>query len=410
MVLILVLFRLSRAVGLCNFRYVPETGRFKRGKGPMQIYYILLHVIYVLLAPCCLIMLLHSQYECEKLNMLAAAYNIVSIAKGVSTLMLICGFWVFNTQWLHTINGFMLFQQIYQRQLMHSRFMSWWKIVMTFSRFVLLFKQLFGQTSVFWCDKFDGWRAQFDPLYVVLSLAIFHMELVLIFASYWMYFLITLSNRVIGCMSLEIQKLRQDFNWLSHRQGNHRNIYEKQLYFNWHKLWSRCMQLDRLTQYLLHFGQWQILLNLFSCYLSEITIIFNIVIYSTESDNFHLARLMAYVLLGILFHSDFMSYFAIFGINRLQWSHLLASMEELWFTLGASDFDPITDNYYIALHRQISLAIIVINRRQHRRQDRVRRLQIAGLFDMNPGTGYRMTINIVMNVVVLWQIAYKYYY
>ncbi|XP_062135596.1 putative gustatory receptor 58c [Drosophila sulfurigaster albostrigata] len=361
------LFRLSQAIGLCNYKYVPERGRFKWDKGPMRIYCIVLHIIYVLLTPCAFSMMLQDYYDCQKLEMLAIAYSIVSTAKVASVVMLISSIWLIGRKWLRMVNGFKMFQHIYRREL-SGRVNLWqhvFKIPLTISRFAILFIQLFGPASIFMCEKFDGMRAQFAPLYVILSLGIALMEVLLTSVDYWLYYLMHLSNRVLGFMSEETQEIRQDLNWLPQRGGSHRNVFQQQLLAAWHKLWSRCLRLDRLINEMLKISQWQILLNFL---------------------------------------------FIIFGVNRSQWTNLLTCMEKLWFTLSDLNFDPTRDTYGIALQRQMSFAIMAINRRQHRRQDRVRLLQIAGLFDMNPRSGYKMSTNIAMNVVILWQIAYKYYY
>lgn len=43
-------------------------------------------------------------------------------------------------------------------------------------------------------------------------------------------------------------------------------------------------------------------------------------------------------------------------------------------------------------------------------QERVRPVHIAGLFDMSRNSAASMTGSIAINVLILWQIAYKYYY
>ncbi|KAH8299969.1 hypothetical protein KR044_008019 [Drosophila immigrans] len=408
------LFRLSRAIGLCNLRFVPEKGRFKRDNGALFIYCMVLHFVYVLVIPCIFLMMLHSAYDCQKLDMLAIAYSISSIAKVVSIFLLLSSVWLLRTQWLHMINGFMRIQHQYQRELMHSeRVKLWqqlWRMLMKLSRFTLLFHQLFGPPSIFMCDKFDGMRAKFVPVYLVLCLAAILMETLMDCLDSWIYYLINFSNRVLGFMSQETQELRHDLSWLPKRRGCHRNVYQQQLFAAWHKLWNRCLRLDKLTHQMLHILQWQILLNLFVGYLTVITIIFNLVIYSTESDDFHLLRVLAYLLLCTLYYSDVVSHFASFGANRLQWIHLLACIEELWFTLCSMDFDPRTDIYCIAMHRQIEFSIILTNRRLQQRPNRVRRLHIAGLFDLNRRSEFCMCTSIAINVLILCQIAYKYYY
>ncbi|XP_060658998.1 putative gustatory receptor 58c [Drosophila nasuta] len=178
------LFRLSQAIGLCNYKYVPERGRFKWDKGPMRIYCIVLHIIYVLLTPCAFSMMLHGYNDCQKLDMLAIAYSIVSTAKVASVVMLISSIWLLGPKRL---------------------------------------RMLFGPPSIFMCEKLDGMRKEFAPLYVILSLGIALMEVLLTSADYWLYYLMHLSNRVLGFMSEETQEMRQDLNWLPQRSGSHRN-------------------------------------------------------------------------------------------------------------------------------------------------------------------------------------------
>ncbi|KAH8405883.1 hypothetical protein KR215_011060 [Drosophila sulfurigaster] len=406
------LFRLSQAIGLCNYKYVPERGRFKWNKGPMRIYCIVLHIIYALLTPCAFTMMLHDYYDCQKLEMLAIAYSIVSTAKVASVVMLIASIWLIGPKWLRMVNGFKMFQHIYRREL--SGPVNLWqhviKISLTLSRLGILLIQLFGPPSIFKCEKLDGMRKEFAPLYVILFLGIALMEVLLIFVDYWLYYLMHLSNRVLGFMSEETQEIRQDLNWLPQRGGSHRNVFQQQLLAAWHKLWSRCLRLDRLINEMLKISQWQILLNLLGCYLFDIAIIFNVIIYSTDSEHFQLIRFITFMLLGILFHSDIFSLFIIFGVNRSQWTNLLTCMEKLWFTLSALNFDPTRDTYGIALQRQVEFSIIFGNRCLQRSPDRVRRLHIAGLFDLNRRSEFCMSTSIAMNVVILWQIAYKYYF
>ncbi|KAH8405884.1 hypothetical protein KR215_011062 [Drosophila sulfurigaster] len=409
MVFLAFLYRVGRIVGLCNFRYEPRSGLFERDRGSILLYWIVLHMVYVLLLPCIFYMLVLNYYECQRLDMLAMAYSIVAIAKAVSIFNLVFSIWLLITKWLRVVNGFMMFQHIYCKRL-SGRVKFWhylWKPLLTVSRFSLLFLQLFGPSSIFMCNRLDGMRTPFAPLYIVLSLAFVFMEVLLTCANYWIYYLINLTNQVLGFMSEEMQGLRQDLSGLLKRRDRHRKIYQQQLFAAWHKLWFRCLRLDRVIHKMVKVCQWHILLDLFACYLSDITIVFNLIVYSTEYDNFYFPVFILLMMLDILFHSDIMSIFVIFGINRGQWAQLLASMEELWFTFGSIDFDPSADIYIIL---QLSFAIMAVNRRQHPRHYRVRRLQIAGLFDMSPRSGYNMSTDIAMNVVILCQIAYKYYY
>ncbi|XP_051861360.1 putative gustatory receptor 58c [Drosophila albomicans] len=273
--------------------------------------------------------MLHGYNDCQKLDMLAIAYTIVSTAKVASVVMLISSIWLLGPKWLRMVNGFMMFQHYIGESF-----------------------RFFGPPSIFMCEKLDGMRKEFAPLYVILSLGIALMEVLLTSVDYWLYYLMHLSNRVIGFMSEETQEMRQDLNWLPQRGGSHRNVFQQQLLAAWHKLWRRCLRLDRLINEMLKISQWQILLNLLGCYLCDIAIIFNVIIYSTDSEHFHLIRFITFMLLGILFHSDISSLFIIFGVNRSQWINLLTCMEKLWFTLSDLNFDPTKDTYGIAMHRQ----------------------------------------------------------
>lgn len=59
---------------------------------------------------------------------------------------------------------------------------------------------------------------------------------------------------------------------------------------------------------------------------------------------------------------------------------------------------------------QLEFALICLSRKLQQRPQRVRPLHIAGFFDMSRNAAASMTGSIGINVLILWQIAYKYYY
>ncbi|KAL7737856.1 hypothetical protein ACLKA6_006234 [Drosophila palustris] len=401
-----------RLIGLCNFRYVPELGRLQRDNGPMFIYWVSLHSIYVLLTPCIIFVMVRSFFHCQQLDMLAVAYTVVSLAKSCLILMLLSRLWLQRRRWQRLGNGFLAFQQLYRRDLMQFGFDYWlrslWKTVLSLSGFLLLINLLYGPGSLLMCGNIHDEVTEMSTLYISLSLVILCMETIIGTANYWLYSLMSLGNWVLDCLSQEAQDLRQDLHWLPQRRGCHRVVYQEQLLAGWQQLWRRCVQLDRLILELLHICQWQILLNVLTNYVTDIAIIFDLVVYSNGP--YDLWRLLLFSLLCVLFHWDIMACFSIFGAHHVQWMHLRQQLQRLWFTLSSMDIDWLEDTHCTAFYRQLEFAIIFLNRKLQRRPDRIRGLHIAGLFDMSKSSGFGLSTSIALSVLVLWQIAYKNYY
>ncbi|XP_034475934.1 putative gustatory receptor 58c [Drosophila innubila] len=408
-----ILITLCRLIGLCNLRYVPERGRFERDNGPMLIYWVSLHLFYVLLMPCIIFVMVRSYFHCRQMDILAEAYSVVCLAKSCLMMLLLSRTWLQRRRWQRLGNGFLAFQQLYRRDLMKFGYSYWlqnlWKTMLSLSNFMLLTHSLFGPGSLLMCGNIHDEVTEMSTSYIFLSLVILSMELIVSFADFWIYYMMDTSNWVLDCLSHEAQDLRQDMRWLpQRRRGCHRVVYQQQLLAGWQRLWRRCMRLDRLILELLHICKWQILLNLFTNYLTDITIIFNLVIYSNGS--YVLWSLIGYMILCTLFHWEIMSYFSIFETNQLKWMHLLHCLQKLWGTVSSMDIDWPEDTRCIVLYRQLEFALIFLNRKLQRRPDRTRRLHIAGLFDMNRRSGYCVSTSIAINVLILWQIAYKNYY
>ncbi|KAH8355123.1 hypothetical protein KR093_006419 [Drosophila rubida] len=404
-----LLIRLSRVVGLCNLRFVAESGRFQRQQGPMLIYCIALHLIYVLFMSCGFLVLVSMFFNCQGINMLAVAYSVVAVSKVLSILLLICGIWLLRDRWLQLVNGFLALQQLYRSDLIPSSLSQWLrharKTLMCFSKILSTIYWIFGPNNYLMCSIDDQSETRIYLIYIGITIVAVPLEMFFSGIDYWIYHLTSVSNWLIDCLTLEAQELKQDVGRMPQRHGCHRNVHQQQLLGSWKQLWRRCLRLHKVYYEMIAIFQWQMLLNILTNYLSDITSIFHILIYWNEPQVLNRWYFTAYWIICILFHLDIMSFFAIFDAHRLKWEHLQQQVHELWLSLDAME-----NVYCVALYRQIEFSIILVNRRLQRCPKRVRRLHIAGLFDINRRSEYCMSTSIAMNVLILWQIAYKYYY
>lgn len=353
-----VLITLCRLIGLCNLRYVPERGRFQRDNGPMLIYWMSLHLLFVLLTPCIIFVMARSYLQCRGMDMLALHSSIVCLSKSCLVLLLLSRTWWQRHRWQRLGNAFLAFQQLYRRDLLKFGFSYWlrniWKTVLSLSNFMLLIYMLVGPGSLLMCDNIhiNNEVIEISTSYIFLSLVVLSMQLIVSCADYWLHYMIGTSNWIIDCLSKETQDLRKDVHWLpQRRRGCHRFVYQEQLLSGWQQLWRRYLRVDRLVLELLHICRWQILLHLLTNYLADIAIIFNMFVYMNEAYVVWIG-LCLIVLCG-LFHWEVMSFFSIFEEHQLQWMHLLQCMQNLWSTVSWMDIDWPEDTHCIALYRQV---------------------------------------------------------
>ncbi|EDW61078.1 putative gustatory receptor 58c [Drosophila virilis] len=401
---------ISRAIGLCNLRYMPELKRFELDHGAMMVYWLFLDVVYLVLTPTTFIVMVHSFFSCQDMDMLAVAFSAVALAKGCSMLVMLASIWLRRRRVQRLGNGLLALVERYPR---YHDYSFWrrhsWKLFLGTARFVVLIHQLFGPGSALMCGEDDEIVTKVPPTYIVLAVATLLMELALSCSDTLIYFLLATSNRLLECMSQELLELAQDVRWLPSSHGCHRSVYQRQLLAAWRRLWRSCLRLDCLLQQLLQIFQLQMLLNLFTNYLIDITIIFNLVVYFADAEYISKWRIIFYFVICISYHFDIMMHFSIFGTNHQQWMRLSARLQRLWFALKPLNID-WQDTHAMAMLRQVEFAVIFLNRKQQRRPERMRRLQVVGLFELNRSSWNSMNSSIATNVLILCQIAYKIYY
>ncbi|XP_017835348.1 putative gustatory receptor 58c [Drosophila busckii] len=235
-------------------------------------------------------------------------------------------------------------------------------------------------------------------------------HLLLLLVSTWLrqyvvFVLVGTSNWILECMCLETQELRQDLRWLPRRYGRHRLVYQQQLLAGWQHLWSKVRRLDFMLQELRQVFQRVILLNLFSSYLSDIAVLFSLVVESLDRQFVNRPWLnLGHFIICIAHLADAMINFFIFHTNHSLWCKLSRQMQGFWFQLNFQGSAVVTS------FRQLEFAVIFLNRKLQKNPRRVRPLHIVGLFDMNKEFCFNMLASIAVNVLILWQIAYKNYY
>ncbi|KAH8394748.1 hypothetical protein KR222_003969 [Zaprionus bogoriensis] len=406
-----VLIIISRLIGLSNLCYVPGRQRIELARGVHFVYCVVLHVVYLLLTPLIFLVMVHNFFECQDLDMLAMAYTVVALARVLSIVTLLFNMWLRRRQ-LQRVGNVLL--RLLLRYYRYWGGYSFWsrnfvKLLSSCSRVVLLLHLLLGPNSAVMCGE-DGVVTPVSPIYLVLTVGALLIELVMCGAIYWIYSLMALFNWLLECMAKETRGLAADVHWLPRGRGCHRAVYQQQLLAAWQHLWRCCSRMDALQQQLMRIYEWQLLFYLFSSYVTDITVVFNLVLYFNDESTVSFWRSLGYLIMCCSYHYDILKDFAVFESNRVQWMELLAHLQELWSVLGTVDIDWSRDSHCIAFYRQLEFALIFLNRKLQHRPERVRRLHVVGLFDMCRHSGRGLTASIMMNVLILWQIAYKYYY
>ncbi|XP_060659013.1 putative gustatory receptor 58c [Drosophila nasuta] len=286
-----LLIPLSRAVGLCNLRFVPESGRFKRDNGPMLIYWIALHFIYLLVIPYVFVVRVSSSFHCQKIDILAVAYTVISVVKVFSLLLLIISIWVCRERWLRMGNRFIALQQLYRSDLrtirIGQRLQHMWKLLMCLSKVILTMYSMYGPNSMLVCNIFEEKESPVSLIYIGSTIVALPLEMIVCCIDYWIYHLTRVSNWLLDCLNLEVQELKKDIGWLPRRRGFQRNVYQQQLFGGWRHLWRHCVRLDKVHREMIMIFQWQMLLNILTNYLTDITSLFNLIIYLNEPQTAH---------------------------------------------------------------------------------------------------------------------------
>ncbi|EDW09894.1 putative gustatory receptor 58c [Drosophila mojavensis] len=413
MELLSVFVSICRAIGLCNLRYVAERKRFELDQGLMLGYWLLLNVVYVVLTPVCFVLMVNSYYSCQGMDMLSMAYSCVSLTKSCSLFVVLGSVWLRRQRIRRVCNGYMRLLERFTQY--HANYSYWrrhlWKLLLSNTRFVVLLNQLFGPGSALMCGVDDDEVVTgLPPIYIGLSVAVLLMDLLASCTDSLAYCVVGTSNRLLECMSQEALELTRDLRWLPPSRGRHRAVYQRQLLAAWHRLWHSCRQLDKLLVELLKIFQALLLLNVFTNYLTEISLFFNLVVLIADAEFISPWRCYFYSVVCLSFHFDILLTFSIFGANQVKWKHLSVRLQQLWLALKAMHVDYRSDTQCVAMLHQLEFAMIYLNRRLQPQPRKVRNLQIMGLFDMNRGFWNSMNASIGMNVLILWQLAYKNYY
>ncbi|XP_017966769.2 putative gustatory receptor 58c, partial [Drosophila navojoa] len=153
-------------------------------------------------------------------------------------------------------------------------------------------------------------------------------------------------------MSQEALELTRDLRWLPPSQGRHRAVYQRQLLVAWHRLWHSCRQLEQLLVELLKIFQALLLLNVFTNYLTEISLFFNLVVLIADAPFISPWRCYFYTVVCLAFHMDILLNFSIFGANQVKWKHLSVRLQQLWLALKALHVDYRNDTHCVAMLHQ----------------------------------------------------------
>lgn len=355
------LLKISRWIGLSNHRYVPDQNRLVRVSGVKLLYCMVLHLLYLLMTPFIFVVMVHSFFNCQEIDMLAVAYTVVCLSRILSMTMLLFNIWFRRKRLQRLGNGMFKLMWRYRHHLGNYSFRrrNIMKLVLSSARVLMMLHILVGTDSAVMCGDTAGEVTEVHPIYYVLAAATLHMELVLVGIDYWIYWLLAFCDWLLECMSREGRALTTDVEWLPRGHGCHRVVYQQQLLAAWQHLCRCFCRLDAFGHDFLEIFQCQILLNLLSSYVTLITVVFNLVLYFIDGVYVNFWRSTCYLVLCISYHCDVMKLFSIFESNHLQWVGLLGSLQQLWDVLEARSIDWTRDTHCIALLRQVTNQIPV---------------------------------------------------
>ncbi|XP_030375608.1 putative gustatory receptor 58c [Scaptodrosophila lebanonensis] len=399
-----------RAIGLGSLYYDAQRKRFLLRHSRSQVYCLLLDVAYLVVMPYVVSLLVDTFYRCEVLDMFAIVFNVTALAKMLAVVLLLLGAWFRRRPIQFIANGLQsLLERYWQRldadctQMSLLRRRCLWMMSLISARFVVLALQLFGQGSAIHCVARGV--AEPSPFYVTSALFLLLMELMISCADFSIYMAAACSNTLLAMMRQEAQELVQDSQALRQKRFSYHVIWERQLLVAWCGLWQRCLRLSAIMEVIVQSFQWQLLIDLFNSYVSGIAIFFRLMVYASDGSAFKLSKFFVYVFLCISTFAEIMLRFFIFDINRRHWEYLEHHFVQFWLHLPEVDKSaPGT-----VLSRRLEFSVLMLGRNLQTQPQRIRRLQIAGLFDMSMETGFSMYSSMFMNVIILCQIALKKY-
>ncbi|XP_017045357.1 putative gustatory receptor 58c [Drosophila ficusphila] len=406
--LLRVYFEVSRLIGLCNLHYDSRTQRFRLYHVPTLVYCSILDIAYILILPFALILLTGNLYKCPQIGMFRAVYNVVGLSKFLTMLLLICNVWIQRRR-LHQIgNDFMEMLHKFRFALHKDcRKKCLWKVFLTGSRFIIFTQQLVFRDSLVRCENDFKLRKAMLPYNVA---AIFYSWIMILMVSYvdlTIYIIQVAGNWFVVNMSQSVQEMIQDLEALPKRNGIPREMGLRQISSAWRKLWRQCLQLDKVLKQTVNIFEWQLLLNLLTTYIFNIATLFRLWIYLEFDKNFQIGKGIFFAVLFLVYHVEILMQFFIFEINRTKWLEVRNLVVKLSYANISGNNHKYSQG--IILSRQLEFSLWYLNRRLQPNPQRVRRLHILGLFDLNNATVHKMTRSVLTNVLVLCQIAYKIY-
>ncbi|KAH8233094.1 hypothetical protein KR026_004219 [Drosophila bipectinata] len=406
--LLRIFFEVSRLIGLSNLHYDPRKQYFRHDHVPTIAYCLLLDVAYVLVLPFATIILTGNIYKCPDTGMFGIVYNVVGLAKLVTVVLLMGSVWIQRRRLQYLGNELLTMLRRFSFSLGNDcRNRCLWKLLLTSSRFVVVAQQLMLRDSLIKCKISSKFLRAMAPLFSAAMVFALLMLLLVSYVDLTVYMIQVSGNWLLKNMSQNVREMVQDLNTLPKRNGHIRKIGLRQVMGAWQRVWDRCLRLDRVLQQLLEIFQWQLLFNLLTTYIFNIAIMFRLWIYLEYDQNFHLWKGILSAVMFLVHHVELMMQFSVFEINQKKWKELCDSIERLWFvTYSETQYE---NRLELVFSRKLEFSLLYLNRKLQRQPQRVRRLHIAGLFDLSNSSVHKMTRSVLSNVLVLCQIAYKIY-
>ncbi|XP_020800261.1 putative gustatory receptor 58c isoform X1 [Drosophila serrata] len=401
-------FEVSRLIGLSNLHYSFKERRFVLNHVPTVLYCLLLNVTYLLILPFALFLLTGNIYECPDKGMFGVVYNVVGLAELFTFVLLIGSTWIQRCRLQRLGNDLMGMLHRFRFALGNDcRKKTLWKVLLTSSRFMLLTQQLVARDSVVHCEVNSKLRKTLLPYYRAAIVYSQIMLLLVIYVDLTVYMVQVSGNWLLTNMTQKVEDMIQDLKALPQRGGLPREMALRQILPAWRRLWRRCLHLDSVLRELLEVFQWQILFNLLTIYIFNLAALFRLWIYLSFDKNYNVYKGIVYSILFLTHHLELLMHFSVFETNRSNWLELWGKVVKLWYTNYSGD--GLKNRHGVMLSRQLEISLFYLNRKLQLHPQRVRRLHIAGLFDISKSSIHQMTRSLITNVMVLYQIAYKIY-
>ncbi|XP_016928353.2 putative gustatory receptor 58c [Drosophila suzukii] len=406
--LLRIYFEVSRLIGLCNLHYDSRNNRFILNHVPTVIYCLLLNVAYLLILPFALALLTGNVYDCKTMGMFGVVYNVVALTKLLTMLFLMFSVWMKRRRLQQLGNDLMKMLHKFRFAIKSDcRKRCLCKVLLTSSRFVILAQQLLTRDSLVHCDNDSSLRRAMVPYHLASVVYALILILLMSYVDLTVYIIQVAGNWLLVNMAQRVQEMIQDLEVLPERMGVPREMGLRQVLPAWRKLWKHCIHLDEVLKHIVDIFQWQLLFNLLSTYIFHIAILFRLWIYLEFDTTFHIWKGILNVVLFLTHHAEIIMQFSIFEINRWKWLELRDLLVKLW----DDNFSGIQykNSQGLILSRQLEFSVLYLNRKLQLNPKRVRRLHIVGFFDLSNSSVHQMSRNIITNVLVLCQIAYKIY-